>query len=334
LERALSPSREKPIRIRALHREVCEHISSFHAEHLRVSLDSGESIPVFFKDLNPEHQLDTAQKVRAGDLGASNQELCVYRQILSRVDLGTPQLYAVRWEPDSGMYWIFLEDVGTSRLRDSRNYLRWVPAARWVARFHAFTREMPSSQTSFLPVWDVAHYERCAERVRGTLGELSASDRTLVNDALEYYVRRIDWFAALPKTVIHGQFFGKNIMLRRGRGERTLAVIDWETAALGPGGFDLVSVSSGRWTGEQRQAMWRAYFDEYQACTGLSLTWESFCREIRELEIYQALEWLGWWRNRNVSHNFGRWIKELERILIDHPRSAFEVRQHSATRQF
>jgi FixJ family two-component response regulator len=40
---------------------------------------------------------------------------------------------------------------------------------------------------------------------------------------------------------------------------------------------------------------------------------------VKEMELYQALEWPAWWRNRSVSHNFGRWIKELARILRDHP---------------
>ena len=281
LESAFSRLRGKPVRVRELQREVCEHVSSFQAEHLRVSLDTGECVPVFFKDLHPDHQIETARKVRPGDLGPSYHELRVYQQVLSRVDLGTPQLYAVRWEPDLGIYWIFLEDIGTSRLRDSRNYARWVPAARWAARLHAAAHNLPQSQVSFLPEWDLAHYHHCAKRVREIVPELNGRDRTLVSRALEHYVSRIDWFAALPRTVIHGQFFGKNIMLRAQRGDRMLAVIDWETAALGPGGFDLVSVSSGRWTARQRQAMWRDYFDEYQAQTGLSRCWENFCSELR-----------------------------------------------------
>jgi hypothetical protein len=40
---------------------------------------------------------------------------------------------------------------------------------------------------------------------------------------------------------------------------------------------------------------------------------------VKEMELYQALEWLAWGRNRSVSHNFGRWIKEPARILRDHP---------------
>lgn len=321
LESAFSQSRGRPVQVLELQRTLCEHVSSFQAQHLRLSLDTGESVAVFFKDLNPDHQIKNARKVRGGDLGPSLHELRVYQQILSQSELDTPRLYAVRWEPDSGVYWIFLEDVGKSRLRDCRNYKRWVSAARWAARFHAATRNLPQSQTSFLPVYDAEHYRSCADRVGGILTALNGADRTLLSQALEHYVSRIDWFASLPRTVIHGQFFGKNIMLRVRSRDRPIAVIDWETAALGPGGFDLVSISSG-WTDDQRQAMWRAYFEEYQARTGLWRGWEDFCAELREVEIYQALERLGWWRNRSVSHNFGRWIKELTRIMTDYERAA------------
>jgi hypothetical protein len=151
LEAAFSQTHGRPVRVRSVERCVFEHISSFHAERLRISLDTGECVPVFFKDLNPNHQIETARRVRANDLGSSYHELSVYQRILSPVNLGTPQLYAVRWEPERDIYWIFLEDVGTSRLRDCRNYERWVPAARWAARFHAATRDLPQSVTSFSP---------------------------------------------------------------------------------------------------------------------------------------------------------------------------------------
>jgi hypothetical protein len=332
LEPALSHFRGQAVRIRKVQRDVCDYTSSFQAEHLRIALDDGDCIPVFFKDLNPEHQIEPAKKVRTIDLGPSYHELRVYRKILSQIDLGTPQLYAVRWEPHRGIYWLFLEDVGDSRLRDSRNYERWVPAARWAARFHAATLRLPKSQLSFLREYDGPHYRACAEKVRAILPELEARDQSLVRRALQRYTDHIDWYESLPRTVIHGQFFGKNIMLRCNSGDNTLAVIDWETAALGPGGYDLVSVSSGRWTREQRQAMWRVYFDQYEAETRVSRSWEDFCQEIRELELYQALEWLAWWRNRSVSHNFGKWIKELGRIMNDNPIARPEVLPRRAIR--
>ena len=330
LEPALSQVWGRKVRIRKVEREICVHTSSFQAEHLRVLLKSGETFPVFFKDMNPEHQIAPARKVRKVDLGPSYHELRVYRTILSRLCLGTPQLYAVRWEPDRATYWLFLEDVGTSRLRDCRNHTRWVPAARWAASFHAATRNLPPSQTRFLPAYDYQRYHQCAERVRSILPGLQRQDRKLIEPALEYYTSRVECFAALSKCIIHGQFFGKNIMLRGRNALHPLAVINWETAALGPGGFDLVSITSGRWTEEQRHAMWRAYFEQYQAETGLSRSWEEFCNELKDLELYQALEWLGWWRNRSVSHNFGKWIKELRRITSKERWTGFPDKASSA----
>lgn len=322
LEAAFSRSQGRPVRIRQLRAELCEQVSSFQAHRLRVTLDTGEQIGVFFKDLNPEHQIQNAQKVRAGDLGPSYLELRVYRHILSRLALGTPQLYAVRWEPKAAIYWIFLEDVGRSRLRDCRTDGPWIAAARWAARFHVAADTLPARCKRFLPVYDRAHYERCAERARGILPGLSLRDRALIARALGHYGERIEWFAKLPRTAIHGQFFGKNIMRRNLRGEQSFAVIDWETAALGPGGFDLVSLSAGHWTPTQRRAFWRAYFDEHQRQSGNAGDWNDFCQELREIEIYQALEWVGWWRNRSTSHNFGRWVEELSRILKDRARAA------------
>src|SRR6266702_4325617 len=135
------------------------------ADHLNgvmlKTLERGESLRIFLKDLSPQHQIEQARKVRRSDAPASNQELRVYETILSRLALGIPELYASHWDSERGIHWMFLEDTGSSRLRDCRNFVRWVPAARWAARFHAATRNLPASQTNFLPSYDAAHFRRC-----------------------------------------------------------------------------------------------------------------------------------------------------------------------------
>ncbi len=322
LEGALRRSRGRSVRIIQLDRAQCQHESTFHGEHVVARLENGESLRVFLKDLSPQHQIEQARKVRRSDAPASNQELRVYQTILSGLALGTPELYVSRWDRERGIYWMFLEDTGSSRLRDCRNFIRWVPAAQWAARFHAATRNLPASQTNFLPSYDAAHFRRCAARIQKILPGLESKDRQLIERACNHFENRIDWLNGLSRSVIHGQFFGKNIMLRPKSHKHHIAVIDWETAALGPSSFDLVSVSSGRWTARERESMWRAYFDQYQAETRLALDWDSFCLELREMELYQGLEWLAWWRNRTVSHNFGKWVKELGRIVKDHPAMA------------
>jgi aminoglycoside phosphotransferase (APT) family kinase protein len=321
LEVALSRSRERKVNIKKLQRQACEATESFQSERLRASLNNGEVLPVFLKDLNPAHQTEAARKVREFDLAQSYRELHVYQGILSRIQLGTPELYAVRWEPERGIFWLFLEDTGNSRLRECRNFAKWVLAARWAARFHLAIQVLPTPQTAFLPKYDRGHYQEVANQIEQMFPTLQSADSRVVAQALDHFKGQIDWLSALPRTVIHGQYFGRNIMLRPRNKERPIAVIDWETAAFGPGTFDLVSLAAGNWTQKQRDTLYRAYFEECKTTAGFHENWDEFCAELREIELYQALQWIAWWRNRGLSINFGKWIKELSRIMQGYPAS-------------
>ena len=319
LEEGLSRLRGQPVRIREMRREFLESSSSFRTECLHVALDGGRPLRVFFKDLDPEHQLEKARAVREQDLGPSRRELQMYQTILSPERFGTLHLYASRWEPEHGRYWIFLEDGGRSLLRSFADVNRWTVAARWAARFHAATRDLPEARTCFLPRHDPAYYWTCAERARQILPNLDARERRLVERGLECYARRIDRLGRLPRQVIHGQLFGQNIMLRRGHVAQKIAVIDWETAALGPGAFDLASLTSGKWTEEQKQVMRAAYFEEYQTATGAHLERETFDQDLAAVILHQSLKWLGWWgHHRTLSHKFASFLRELRAVLDDH----------------
>jgi hypothetical protein len=299
-----------------MRREFLSSSSSFRTECLRVSLDRGKPLTVFFKDLNPENQLEQARTLRALDLEPSRRELQMYQSVLSPERFGTLHLYAFRWEPEHGRYWVFLEDGGRTELSKCLSMSLWTAAARWAARFHAATCDLPDLQTSFLPQYDRAHYRRCAERVQSIMPHLEPEKRELVGRGLECYAGRIDWLSALPRCVIHGQFFGQNIILGRGAAAPRIAVIDWETAALGPGLFDLVSLTSGTWTAEQRQAMWAAYRDAYTKETGQRMDWERFRRDMAGVALYQALEWLAWWgHHHSMSRDFARFMRELDLLL-------------------
>ena len=319
LEEGLCRLRGRPVQIREMRREFLRSSSSFRTERLHVSLDGGRPLRMFFKDLNPEHQLEKARTVREFDLAPSHRELQMYQTILSPERFGTLHLYAFRWEPERGLYWIFLEDGGRSLLRSSADVNRWVVAASWAARFHAATGDLPEAQTSFLPRYDHAYYRTCAERARQILPNLETRERQLVERGLECYARRIDWLGALPRHVIHGQLFGQNILLRRGNAAQKVAVIDWETAALGPGTFDLASLTSGKWTKEQKRVMRTAYFEEYQITTGARRDWETFSRHLAVVVLHQSLKWLGWWgHHRSLSHKFASFLKELRAVLEEH----------------
>ena len=319
LESSLSGLRQHRVLVQELRRLDFADTESFHSERWCGLLEGGEPVRVFLKDLNPEHQTHLARKVRDANLSPSYREVQVYSSILAPLRLGTPEFYGNRWDAKRGIYWLLLEDVGSSRLRESRNFARWLPAAEWAARFHAATRTLAKSVTKFLPCQSRLRFLNCAARITRVLPRLENGDRQIIEPAVRRLVASIDQLAAFPQSVIHGQYFGRNIMLRLRRPKRLIAPIDWETAVVGPSWYDLVSLTAGHWTRQQRLALWRAYFDASRAETASEVGWNTFCNCLRELEICQALEWLNWWRSRSVSHNFGTWMKELERIMKDDP---------------
>ncbi len=317
LEAGLTRLRGRPVRIQHLHRQFSMGSSSFPTERLRVALKGEKrALLVFFKDLDPNQQMEKARAVRTLDLEPGRRELQMYETILSPERFGTLHLYGYRWEPERGRFWAFFEDGGRTVLHNYLDMPRWTAAARWAARFHAATRGLPETQTRFLPRYDEAHYRRCAERVAQLLPHLEGPEHDLVARGLECFAERIEWLSALPQCVLHGQYFGKNILLRRSTRGPKVVVIDWETAALGPGTFDLVSLTAGKWTSDQREAMRRAYCEQYEAETGRQIDQEAFLEELAGVALYQALEWLAWWGpHRALSRHFGNFLRELATLL-------------------
>ncbi|HEV8305527.1 MAG TPA: aminoglycoside phosphotransferase family protein [Gemmatimonadales bacterium] len=326
LEAGLSRLRGSRVRVREIQRRFSRLSSTFRTERLRVFLRGTEKpLRVFFKDLNPQHQVTDARAKQRLHRIPPRRELDMYRSILSRERFGTLDLYASRWEPGRGRFWLFLEDAGRTALNDVHDFSEWLDAVRWAARFHAATRDLPGARTRFLPRWTRAHYQRCANQVGRLLRTVEATDRDVLRGGLEAFTARLDWFSALPRCVIHGQFFGKNIMLRpqRARPRPRIAVIDWETAAVGPPAWDLASIIGGGWTEAEQLAMRHAYCEEYQAETGRGLDWDEFSEQLRTVAVHQTLEWLIWWGpHRSVPRRlkrFRRFLRELDALLNGRP---------------
>jgi aminoglycoside phosphotransferase (APT) family kinase protein len=314
LQDGLETLRGAPVRIDAIVRQFFEDSSSFTTERLRARLDDGEEVNVFFKDLNPQNQIEAARLVRSEKMDRGLREIQMYTRVLSSDCYETAKLYASRWEPYRSIHWLFLEYVGPS-LKKATEPALWRAAAQWAARFHAKVRSIPAAQTDFLPRYDRAHYWLCAHGIQGKLPHIDPEDRPVIHAALEHFTGSIDRLLALPQSVIHGEYYGHNVLIRRPPPDCQVTAIDWESAAIGPSFFDLASLSAGKWTYEQKLAMRRAYFDEYQSVSGERIEWAAFTDALFDLNVYQALVWLAWWPDRNFSRHFGRWMRELERIM-------------------
>jgi hypothetical protein len=314
LEHELSTRRGRVITIGELREEGYDCSTSFSVQRLRVVLDDGEALGVFLKDLNPMHQFIEARSVRPPGLQRSRRELWMYREVLDAEWLGTPRFYGHRWEPRSGLLWMFIEDAGPVRLSEEGDFDLWIAAVRWLATFHAAMQHADIDR-AMLRRYDNAQFRLRAEHLAENPPDVSVEERSLIRQALELHDDLVDSLDEQPRGLVHGEFFGKNILIRPGvPADRRLAVIDWETAAHGPLYCDLTDITAGSWTREQRLVMWRAYHDQFCRDSGREIPWARFCADVSSMALFRAIGWLAWWAQGERRH-IVRCMQELQRVV-------------------
>jgi hypothetical protein len=319
LEEGLSVRYGHPARVASVHGREFGKSSSFPIHRLDVRLESGAVVPVIFKDLNPLRQLRNARHIRPLELGRSRREMFMYRHVLPQLALGTPDLCGHRWEPRRGEMWLFTEDVGPHRLGHRIDLDLYLKAVAWAGRFHAMTAG--AAHDPRLLRFVVDHYRQQGRTLEACLNRIAEEDRPVIEKALTRYEKMIIVVNELPCGMIHGEYFGKNVLIRSSDPtSHPIAVIDWETAATGPQYVDLVSISTGRWTGSQRSIMRRVYFETRYArpdwSTRDDARWRDFNDQLDVVALLHAISWLGFWAGSDpddakyVSH-VSRWVREV-----------------------
>lgn len=322
LSEGISHMQGKRRTVKRLERKPFSGSSSFSTERVRALLDDEEWLDIFFKDLNPDGLLYDAQIIRQAGMERSRREMLMYCNILAPLNLDTPALYGCRWEPGNNLYWIFLEDTGPKRLSRLGDFSLWVEATRWAARLHAIRPDDIKGPVDFLPRYDTRHFTDCARQLEQNTAKFNDKQKIMISRALDRYYAILDDLCALPQHLIHGEYFGKNIMIRPENTEKTIAVIDWETAAFGPRCVDIVSITAGRWTPEQRAVMCGAYIEQYEIETGQHLEIDALAKELQLVALYRTLWWLGYWSNGDDTH-INRWMKELDAVMNNATTKAF-----------
>ncbi|MCW2964545.1 MAG: hypothetical protein JWO17_1797 [Actinomycetia bacterium] len=246
--------------VTTVERSPSPYRTSFPLEELRVELADGTRLQLVRKDLRRSALGAIAHRVKPEFLHDPGREIEAYRLLAGR-RLGTPAYYG------AGRGWILLEKVPGVELAQVGELEAWRRAARWLARLHATFAVTPPSSRLLLD-HDAAYYRLWPQRAAARAPEVS-----WIAARYEPVVERL---VALPKTLIHGEFYASNILVA---GER-VAPVDWEMAAVGAGLVDLAALVTG-WTGEERAAILAAY-------SGVDDLALAACR------LHLALQWLGW----------------------------------------
>ena len=273
--------------VTVLERKRPRYMSTFPNEIVTCQLADGSKRRLFCKyEADRDHSA-------YGHRGGLAYEAEVYRVVLDPVKTFRPALVAAHTDDTNGGTWLMLEYLDRcTRLKDIRvrrkgisQPVAMVLSARWLGRFHAAQQARASSDpSSFLKRYDAKYYGGWVERAAQFTAPLQARFPWLV----KLCKRAGDMFAPLlagPPTVIHGEFYINNILVRR----KSVFPVDWESAALAPGEIDLAALTEGPW----QATVVRRCEREYQRTRWPDGAPADFALTLDTARLYLYFRWLG-----------------------------------------
>ena len=279
-----------------VHRQPSEYRSSFPLEELEVRFDDGSILPLIFKDTSPRAPSDTVPRVKPEFIYDPLREVEVYRSILQSTQIWAPKLFGSVADALLGRYWLLLEDVPGVELYQVGELQLWQVVVRWLADLHRRLGPlgMARAQSARLLRYDAEFFRRWPQRaarfVEPSLsGERGAQFRRL----LAGYDQVVDRLAALPTTLIHGEFYASNVLVETAAEAPRVWAVDWEMAGIGPGLIDLAAVTAGTWTAQQQRTLALTYYSAINPQGG-ELPLNAFLDGLRCCRLHIAMQWLGW----------------------------------------
>jgi aminoglycoside phosphotransferase (APT) family kinase protein len=288
-------------RIVGLTRVRSAHAATSALEELDLVFSDGKRLRLMFKDLSHAMWPD-------GDIADPEsdpaREIKMYEQVLGRADFGTPHFYGGIAGDERGRCWLFVEDVQGRRLDRVKDIGPWTAAARWLATMHCRLQALlPQMQKDVgLPVYDGAYFRRLVARALGHMQRVRGDNDDLVNLFATLAERCNGPFAELTRlarTLIHGDFHPRNIIIGADPGALRICVIDWEKAAEAPGLLDLATLVAKSRTREEGLVLALAYYEEMKSSAPLYLARPDFFRLLEICRLWVHLR-------RMTSHE--RWL--------------------------
>ncbi len=283
------------------HRRVSIYSSSYVIENIEVEFRAGGSRRLVLKDLSPASLLATARRIRPHFLYHPLREIEMYQKVLNRLELGTPFFYGAVISAELERYWLFLERVEGPLLWQRGRMESWRQAAHWLARLHTSfdpfqMRDEPDLarllryDEEFLRMW----LGRAEKFLRRNGSGAGAALRRQFNRLAGRYDRLTARLLALPKTLIHGEFYPSNVIMRQTGKGREICPVDWEMAAIAPGLIDLAALTSGSWTEPKRREMFSAYREGLESMGHRAPSMADLMESVDYCQLHIAVQLLGW----------------------------------------
>jgi aminoglycoside phosphotransferase (APT) family kinase protein len=300
LEEALARHFGHPERIVGMERRPSAYRTSFPLEELNVSLEKRGPLQLMFKNLSRQSLLRAARIAKPMFLHDPEREIETYRLLLNPAQIGAPIYYGSIVDRAASRYWLFIERVKGKELYQIGDLSTWQQVARWLAVMHdrfasTFGPLDPPAPSSLLK-YDRVLYERWMDRAREFLKPtaLSPDERQRLERLAKRYGDVVERLLALPRTVIHGEFYASNVLVEETPAGLRVCPVDWELAAWGPGLLDLAALTAGSWTEEQKRVLALAYRDALTPAKGWPPDVDTFLAALDCCSLHLAVQWLGW----------------------------------------
>ena len=258
-----------------LEREEAVHVSTFASEIVTCQLGDGTRRRLLLKR-GGTHSVPTY-----GHRGGVPYEAEIYRSVLASLPASTPSYYAAESDPATGETSLFIDYIdGASRLEFSDPEFI-VHAARWIAAFHRLNELRAEDLAHVVHRYDLSYYMGWANR---TQQHANGQNFAWLPDVVRAFEALAEELVQPPLTVIHGEYYPKNILVKDGN----IIPVDWESTALAAGEIDLVSLSEG-WPAQDKKDCEAEYRHERWP-TGAPAAFE---RRLAIAEVYLLFRWLG-----------------------------------------
>jgi hypothetical protein len=176
-------------------------------------------------------------------------ERTIYEEILPHLPLTVLRYYGFV-EQDGQFCWLFIEDAGDMKYSPLIAEHRAV-AAQWLGLMHTSASRLAAE--AHLPDRGPGHYLESLQSARDTILQnlvnpnLTSDDVAVLEsivsqcEVMESHWSQVERFCeGMPRTLVHGDFVGKNVRVRIRQADIVLLPFDWETAGWGVPAADLI----------------------------------------------------------------------------------------------
>lgn len=262
-----------------LDRQKNTYTSTFPSDIVTCRIGSGPDFRLFFK-----YSADRENEAY-GHRGGVGYEAKVYGQLLDSLDISIAKLCGIYRSPVGNNTWLVLGYLESGiRMTETVDPDAMAKAARWMGKFHALcSTRISDPALSFLNSYSPDYFRGWVSRAQQMVRQAGVDYgwlRTVCN--------RVDTVIGLlcsaPPTIIHGEYYPKNILLQDG----LIYPVDWESAAIGNGMIDLAMLTEG-WTPDVTLELVR----EYQQSRWPDGAPHDFNQVLSAARVYVQFRWLG-----------------------------------------